>query len=180
ELDLAPFRQHHNIEQPPITHQCLALQPFERRPILCLDREPFLGHHTETHRRPLRIGVRAGAEGSRHGADVVLGLGLAVERLGPLVAVVVDPPGHPSLALPVAGGDDLRSGYPVPGVHTPAAGAGVVGRIRDLLPPPWRAMPAIFYACTRAALHPVNDTVLRTVCGPDNLSKLSWLTRYGI
>jgi hypothetical protein len=47
----------------------------------------------------------------------------------------------------------------------------VVGRLRDLLTPPWRAVPAIFYACTRAAFHPVNDTVLRTVCGPDNLSK---------
>jgi hypothetical protein len=43
----------------------------------------------------------------------------------------------------VASCGDQRGGLPVPGVHTPTAGAAVVGGVGDVLALAWFTVPAI-------------------------------------
>ena len=75
-----------------------------------------------------------------------LGLGLAVETPGPLVTVVVHPPGEPSLAVSMPCRGDQCGLVGMPLIYAPAARACVIGRIGHLFASAGIAVPTILDA----------------------------------
>jgi hypothetical protein len=86
-----------------------------------------LGDRSERRRRALRVGVAGGGLFGGHGGNVLLGLGLAVEGPGSLLAIVVNPPRQPALTLRVACGSEQTGGGTMLLVGAPCAGTGLVG-----------------------------------------------------
>src|SRR5262249_16668988 len=109
-------------------------------------RKPLLRDGPERNGGASRVRIRASGDGGSHVRDVPLSLCLSVECLGSLVAVIIHPPGQPSLALSMAGGADQCAGCAVFRIGAPPRGAAI-GRVMDLFVPAGLPVPAVLPTC---------------------------------